>query len=194
VLLRAALWPAAFSPMAESADDPTLFWVEPEMRGVISRSTASASRRALARHGAFRQLHRHRQHRFQSSDIRLCRATSLAATTTWINKGASAISTSGCMKSDIATASRSGRRTEPCRRAVRRQPRPRLLRREHVFTRARDASKVALVHLVARLDRGAAFGLLDTQYVTEHLRSLGAVEDIAAALLYAARQGDRGRG
>jgi leucyl/phenylalanyl-tRNA---protein transferase len=34
---------------------------------------------------------------------------------------------------------------------------------------------VALVHLVARLIAGG-FGLLDTQYVTEHLRSLGAVE------------------
>ena len=40
---------------------------------------------------------------------------------------------------------------------------------------ARDASKVALVHLVARLIAGG-FALLDTQYVTEHLRSFGAVE------------------
>src|SRR3989454_133287 len=46
---------------------------------------------------------------------------------------------------------------------------------ESMFHRARDASKVALVHLVARLIAGG-FVLLDTQYVTEHLRSLGAVE------------------
>jgi leucyl/phenylalanyl-tRNA---protein transferase len=39
----------------------------------------------------------------------------------------------------------------------------------------RDASKVALVHLVARLIEGG-FELLDTQYVTEHLRSFGAAE------------------
>jgi leucyl/phenylalanyl-tRNA--protein transferase len=44
-----------------------------------------------------------------------------------------------------------------------------------MFHRARDASKVALVHLVARLISGG-FELLDTQYVTEHLRSFGAVE------------------
>jgi leucyl/phenylalanyl-tRNA--protein transferase len=44
-----------------------------------------------------------------------------------------------------------------------------------MFHRARDASKVALVHLVARLIAGG-FELLDTQYVTEHLRSFGAVE------------------
>jgi leucyl/phenylalanyl-tRNA--protein transferase len=44
-----------------------------------------------------------------------------------------------------------------------------------MFHRARDASKVALVHLVARLIAGG-FELLDTQYVTEHLKSFGAVE------------------
>jgi leucyl/phenylalanyl-tRNA--protein transferase len=44
-----------------------------------------------------------------------------------------------------------------------------------MFHFARDASKVALVHLVARLIAGG-FELLDTQYVTEHLRSFGAVE------------------
>jgi len=44
-----------------------------------------------------------------------------------------------------------------------------------MFHRARDASKVALVHLVARLIAGR-FVLLDAQYVTEHLRSFGAIE------------------
>ena len=44
-----------------------------------------------------------------------------------------------------------------------------------MFHRSRDASKVALVHLVARLIAGG-FDLLDTQYVTEHLRSFGAIE------------------
>jgi leucyl/phenylalanyl-tRNA--protein transferase len=46
---------------------------------------------------------------------------------------------------------------------------------ESMFHTARDASKVALVHLVARLIHGG-FELLDTQYVTEHLKSFGAVE------------------
>jgi leucyl/phenylalanyl-tRNA--protein transferase len=44
-----------------------------------------------------------------------------------------------------------------------------------MFHTVRDASKVALVHLVARLIKGG-FELLDTQYVTEHLKSFGAVE------------------
>lgn len=46
---------------------------------------------------------------------------------------------------------------------------------ESMFHTARDASKAALVHLVARL-RLAGYTLLDAQFVTEHLASLGAVE------------------
>jgi leucyl/phenylalanyl-tRNA---protein transferase len=46
---------------------------------------------------------------------------------------------------------------------------------ESMFSRVRDASKVALVHLVARLIKGS-FQLLDCQFMTEHLRSLGAIE------------------
>jgi leucyl/phenylalanyl-tRNA--protein transferase len=46
---------------------------------------------------------------------------------------------------------------------------------ESMFHTSRDASKVALVHLVARVRRGG-FRLLDTQFVTPHLASLGAIE------------------
>ncbi len=46
---------------------------------------------------------------------------------------------------------------------------------ESMFSRARDASKVALVHLVARLRLGG-FSLLDTQFVTTHLAQFGARE------------------
>jgi leucyl/phenylalanyl-tRNA--protein transferase len=46
---------------------------------------------------------------------------------------------------------------------------------ESMFSRARDASKIALVHLVFRL-RVGGFVLLDTQFVTEHLSQFGAVE------------------
>lgn len=51
---------------------------------------------------------------------------------------------------------------------------------ESMFSHARDASKVALTHLVERLNQ-RGYTLLDTQYVTEHLLSLGAVEIPAAA-------------
>ena len=65
---------------------------------------------------------------------------------------------------------------------------------ESMFHRVRDASKVALVHLVARLIAGG-FELLDTQYVTEHLRSFGAVEIPRrryTALLDRRSEGERG--
>jgi leucyl/phenylalanyl-tRNA--protein transferase len=46
---------------------------------------------------------------------------------------------------------------------------------ESMFSRATDASKVALVHLVGRLIAGG-FVLLDTQFVTDHLKQFGAIE------------------
>ena len=46
---------------------------------------------------------------------------------------------------------------------------------ESMFSRATDASKIVLVHLVALLRRGG-FTLLDTQFITDHLRQFGAVE------------------
>jgi leucyl/phenylalanyl-tRNA---protein transferase len=46
---------------------------------------------------------------------------------------------------------------------------------ESMFHRATDASKVALVHLVARLKRGG-YTLLDAQFVTKHLSTFGAIE------------------
>ena len=44
-----------------------------------------------------------------------------------------------------------------------------------MFSRRRDASKVALVHLMEGLKRGG-FALLDTQFITSHLARFGAVE------------------
>jgi leucyl/phenylalanyl-tRNA--protein transferase len=46
---------------------------------------------------------------------------------------------------------------------------------ESMFQIGRDASKTALIHLAARL-RGGGYRLLDTQFVTDHLQRLGAVE------------------
>jgi leucyl/phenylalanyl-tRNA---protein transferase len=46
---------------------------------------------------------------------------------------------------------------------------------ESMFSRERDASKVALVHLVARLLHGG-FALLDAQFITSHLTRFGAIE------------------
>src|SRR5690606_37490886 len=65
---------------------------------------------------------------------------------------------------------------------------------ESMFSRATDASKVALAHLAAILKKGG-FTLLDTQFITDHLKTFGAIEipqkdyltQLGAAL---ARRGD----
>ena len=70
---------------------------------------------------------------------------------------------------------------------------------ESMFHVAKDASKVALVHLMARLRRGG-YRLLDAQFLTPHLASLGAIEisqaeyrgRLAAALEYEASFSDDG--
>ncbi len=46
---------------------------------------------------------------------------------------------------------------------------------ESMFSRARDTSKMALIHLVERLKAGG-FTLLDTQFITDHLKQFGAIE------------------
>ena len=58
---------------------------------------------------------------------------------------------------------------------------------ESMFSRETDASKVALVHLVARL-RAGGFRLLDTQFITRHLQRFGAVKIERRAYLRALTQ------
>src|SRR5258705_8736927 len=65
---------------------------------------------------------------------------------------------------------------------------------ESMFHVARDASKIALVHLVARMKAGG-YRVLDTQFLTDHLKLFGAVEVPRARyhrMLAAALQDDAG--
>lgn len=169
VLLRA--YACGIFPMAESADDPTLFWVEPEERGIIPLEGLLVSSR-LARTV--------RSDRFtvtvdQCFDDVMdgCAERAPGRENTWIN---------GRIRTLYSGLHRLGH----CH-SVEVWGGDQLVGGlygvnlggaffgESMFHRERDASKVALVHLVARLIAGR-FTLLDTQYVTEHLRSLGAVE------------------
>ena len=169
VLLRA--YACGIFPMAESVDDPTLFWVEPEARGLIPLDGFRISSR-LARtvrsdvftvtvDTAFARV------------IDGCAGPSPGRNDTWINRRirdlytglhemGHAHSVEVWQDGDLA----GGLYGVSLGRAF---------FGESMFHRARDASKVGLVHLVARLIAGN-FALLDTQYVTEHLRSFGAVE------------------
>jgi leucyl/phenylalanyl-tRNA---protein transferase len=169
VLLRA--YACGIFPMAESADDPSLFWVEPEMRGVIPlRSFHVTSRLArTVRSDIFTVT----ADKAFKAVVAGCATPQPGRLDTWINKRirdlyiglhelGHAHSVEVWQNDDLV----GGLYGVNLGRAF---------FGESMFHRARDASKVALVHLVARLIAGG-FELLDTQYVTEHLRSFGAVE------------------
>jgi leucyl/phenylalanyl-tRNA---protein transferase len=169
VLLRA--YACGIFPMAESADDPTLFWVEPEQRGVIPLDGLKVSSR-LARTV--------RSDRFTVTVDRAfnevidgCAESKPGRDNTWINRRIRTLYTGlyrlgHCHSVEVwqGHALVGGLYGVNLGGAF---------FGESMFHRASDASKVALVHLVARLIAGG-FTLLDTQYVTEHLRSLGAIE------------------
>jgi leucyl/phenylalanyl-tRNA---protein transferase len=169
VLLRA--YACGIFPMAESADDPSLFWVEPEMRGLIPLDAFRiASRLArTVRTDAFTVT----VNRAFKAVIAGCAAPQAGRNDTWINQrirdlyvglhGIGHAHSVEVWKDDDLVGGLYGVSLG------------RAFFGESMFHRVRDASKVALVHLVARLIAGG-FELLDTQYVTEHLRSFGATE------------------
>ncbi|MBN9598783.1 MAG: leucyl/phenylalanyl-tRNA--protein transferase [Afipia sp.] len=169
VLLRA--YACGIFPMAESADDPTLFWVEPELRGVIPLAGFRVSSR-LAR-TVRSNLFRVTVDTAFSQVIDGCAAPQPGREDTWINRRirelyAALYRIGHCHSVEVWKDSDlvGGLYGVTLGSAF---------FGESMFHRATDASKVALVHLVARLIAGG-FTLLDTQFVTDHLRSFGAVE------------------
>jgi leucyl/phenylalanyl-tRNA--protein transferase len=169
VLLRA--YACGIFPMAESADDPTLFWVEPEMRGVIPLDGFHVSSRLArtVRSDAF-TVTANTAFKAVISD---CAAPQPGRDDTWINKRIRDLYTQ-LHQLGHAHSVEVWERDELVG-GLYGVSLGRAFFGESMFHRTRDASKVALVHLVARLIEGG-FELLDTQYVTEHLRSFGAIE------------------
>ena len=169
ILLRA--YSIGLFPMAESADDPEIFWVEPEVRGVlpldqfhVSHSLAKKMRRKpfdIRFDSAFEQV------------IEKCAEPAGDRPSTWINatirklycqlhamghahsveafEGAELVG--GLYGVSLGSA----------------------FFGESMFSRRTDASKICLVHLVERLKAGG-FTLLDTQFTTEHLKTFGAID------------------
>ncbi len=169
VLLRA--YACGIFPMAESADDPTLFWVEPELRGVIPLAGFRVPSRLArtVRSDAFRVT----VDTAFSQVIDGCAEPQPGREDTWINRR---------IRELYAGLHRIGHchsvevwQDDDLVGGLYGVTLGSAFFGESMFHRTRDASKVALVHLVARLIAGG-FTLLDTQFVTEHLRSLGAVE------------------
>lgn len=169
VLLRA--YACGIFPMAESADDPSLFWVEPELRGIIPLTGFRiASRLArTVRSDAFTVT----VNQAFKAVMDGCAAPQPGREDTWINKRIRELYTGlyaighchsvECWQDGELVGGLYGVSLG------------RAFFGESMFHQTRDASKVALVHLVARLIAGG-FELLDTQYVTEHLKTFGALE------------------
>jgi leucyl/phenylalanyl-tRNA---protein transferase len=169
VLLRA--YACGIFPMAESADDPTLFWVEPEMRGVIPlQGFRIPSRLArTVRSDAFTVT----VNRAFKAVMAGCAAPQTGREETWINTRIRDLY--GGLHALGHGHSVEVWRDDDLVGGLYGVSLGRAFFGESMFHRVRDASKVALVHLVARLIAGG-FELLDTQYVTDHLKTFGAIE------------------
>jgi leucyl/phenylalanyl-tRNA--protein transferase len=169
VLLKA--YTCGIFPMAESADDPALYWIEPQRRGILMLEAVHVPRRLQ------RSI---RQSTFEvriDSDfdgvITGCAASRPGRRTTWINPKIRSLYgelfemgychtvetwQDGVLVGGLYGVALNG-----------------AFFGESMFSTARDASKVALAYLCARLRHGG-FSLLDTQFVTDHLRQFGTIE------------------
>src|SRR5271166_7118433 len=164
ILLRA--YSIGVFPMAESRDAKELFWVEPHERGIfpldgliVSRSLAKTVRSDRYRVVADRAF---------ETVVRACAEREK----TWIND--EIVRLYGELFAAGHAHSLEAYEGEDLVGGLYGVSLRGAFFGESMFHRARDASKVALVHLFARLRTGG-FLLLDTQFLTEHLASLGAV-------------------
>jgi leucyl/phenylalanyl-tRNA---protein transferase len=169
VLLKA--YACGIFPMAESADDPALYWIEPELRGVIplERFHMPARLARTVRSDRFTVT----VDRDFDAVLEGCAEPRAGRPRTWINERIRVLyrklyERRHCHSLEVYEG-------ENLVGGLYGVTLGRAFFGESMFHRARDASKVALVHLVARLKAGG-FRLLDTQFVTDHLRTFGAIE------------------
>jgi leucyl/phenylalanyl-tRNA--protein transferase len=169
-LLRAYAY--GIFPMAESADSEQLFWFEPTMRGIIPLEGfhVSTRLRRTVRQDSFEVR---TDSAFREVMIACAGSSRPGRDTTWINRRildlyaelydrgfAHCVETwrEGRLVGGLYGVSLGG-----------------AFFGESMFSLETDASKVALVHLVARL-RAGGYRLLDTQWLTEHLSQFGTFE------------------
>ncbi|MEM7619295.1 MAG: leucyl/phenylalanyl-tRNA--protein transferase [Pseudomonadota bacterium] len=169
VLLKA--YGCGIFPMAESANDTALYWIEPERRGIIPLDNIHIPKRLTK---TIKQM---------KFDIRIdhdfhgvidgCSSPHAGRKSTWINARIRELyhelfklgycHTIEAWQDDKLVGGLYGVHLAG------------VFFGESMFSYKRDASKVALTYLLARLKAGN-FQLLDTQFVTDHLRTFGAVE------------------
>jgi leucyl/phenylalanyl-tRNA--protein transferase len=169
VLLKA--YACGIFPMAESAEDPALFWIEPEQRGIIPLDAFHVPAR-LARTVRGTRFTVAGDRDFDAV-VEGCAEPGPKRARTWINgpirrlyRGLFELGhchTVEVYDGDTLIGGLYGVSLGAA------------FFGESMFHRTRDASKIALVHLVARLKLGG-FELLDTQFLTDHLKMFGATE------------------
>jgi leucyl/phenylalanyl-tRNA--protein transferase len=169
VLLKA--YACGIFPMAESADDPALYWIEPEQRGIIPLQGFHVSSR-MARTVRTTPLAVWVDRDFDAV-IEGCATPQPDRDKTWINARIRNIYRSlydlgHCHTVEVYNG-------DDLVGGLYGVSLGRAFFGESMFHRVRDASKIALVHLIARL-RAGGYRLCDTQYVTEHLKTFGAVD------------------
>jgi len=169
VLLKA--YACGIFPMAESAQDPALYWLEPEKRGVIPLERFHLPSRLARTVRADRFTVT--VNRDFDAVLEGCAEPRPGRPRTWINTRIRVLyrklhDRRHCHSLEVYDG-------ETLVGGLYGVTLGRAFFGESMFHRARDASKVALVHLIARLKAGG-FKLLDTQFVTDHLRTFGAIE------------------
>jgi leucyl/phenylalanyl-tRNA--protein transferase len=165
LLLRA--YGAGIFPMADARDDPRIYWVDPKFRGVMPLDGFHMSR-SLAR-------------RIRAEPFRVSLNEDFAGVvtgcgereTTWIN--GPIFEAYGALHARGHAHSLELWEGEALVGGVYGVTLGRAFFGESMFSRRRDASKVALAYLVAHLAQ-TGFELFDTQFLTEHLASLGGIE------------------
>jgi leucyl/phenylalanyl-tRNA--protein transferase len=157
-------------PMAEAAEDNALYWVEPDERGIIPLRGLRISQ--SLRKQVRRQPFEIRIDSAFSEVIEACAAKTKNRKSTWINGRICKLYTQlhkmghchsvECWQNGKLVGGLYGVKIGAA------------FFGESMFSRVTDASKVALVHLVARLNAGG-FQLLDAQFMNPHLKTLGAI-------------------
>ena len=158
-------------PMAERRDDPALYWVSPEQRGIIPLETFHVPHRLArtVRSGPFIVT----ANRAFADVMRACAQPKPGREESWINDEILHLYTAlhasrhahsvECWQGEALVGGLYGVSLGGA------------FFGESMFSVERDASKVALVHLVSKLKAGG-FTLLDTQFLTPHLAQFGTVE------------------
>lgn len=162
---------AGIFPMAEDAADEDLFWVSPEWRGIMPIQGFHASkslRKAMRKSGWTIKVDTD-----WDGIIEGCASVGKDRSTTWINATIRSVygelfergvaHTVEVWEGEALVGGLYGLAIGGA------------FFGESMFHRRTDASKMAMAHLVDRLDAGG-FELLDTQFITPHLASLGGIE------------------